>query len=279
MFAKKDETTGVEKAKAIIKKVSSRPLKPGVSAKDQDAEIQSLKETVQRDKFFFVVDRPEGKLEHIYGVAKWLGYDETAFNLETYLSIIHEAYLEFLIHLVQVTTEFANSKDFKIGFRQHHYVVNIALKHAEGHYVWCKRSLSAWQWQYDQSKQIVTHYMNEFTVIDPYVIEITAEMSPRIIDAAGKKLHKIEELIRQKSLDSVENQKKFFSTQELRILRKIAYQPDITSKEIAQSFKTKVSTIHTLNKRIIEKGRAYFPDDSIHTTRDLALLLKRNFIV
>ena len=70
-----------------------------------------------------------------------------------------------------------------------------------------------------------------------------------------------------------------FSPQELRILRKIAYNPSITAPEVAKLFKTQPSTIRTLNQRIIEKARQHFGDESIGSAKEVAVLLRRNFLV
>lgn len=269
----------VDRANNVLKQTVSPSLQSAVSAEEQLDEINSLKEIIRYEKFFFVLDRVNLRLEDINGVARWLGYDESTFNWEKYLSIIPESYMEFLIHLAEVTSGIANSKDFKVGFRQHQYVVDIALQHADGHYVLCKRSLTAWQWQYSNTQQVVTHYMNEFTVINPFVTEITPEMSPRILDADGNKLTDLEAVVRKISQEMVENQKIAFSVQELRILRKIAYNPNITSAEIATAFKTQVSTIHTLNKRILEKGKDYFHESNFSNAKELAILLRKNFFV
>lgn len=269
----------IERASKALKQKISTKLHLAVSKEEQDSEINSLKEVIRYEKFFFVVDTINLKLENLHGVARWLGYDEATFTWQTYLSIIHPSYIEYLIHLAEITTNFSKSKDFRIAFRQHQYVVDVALRHSDGHYVLCKRSLTAWQWHYDNESQVVTHYMNEFTVTNPYIEEITPEMSPRVLDANGNKLHDIEALIRKNSQELVENEKKMFSVQELRILRKMAYNPTITSSEIATAFKTQVSTIHTLNKRIIDKGKYHFHDVRINNAKDLAVLLRRNFFV
>ena len=49
-----------------------------------------------------------------------------------------------------------------------------------------------------------------------------------------------------------------FSSQELRILRKYAYKPVMSTAELASNFKVEISTIATHNKRILKKAEALF---------------------
>lgn len=253
-------------------------LEWAVSEQEQIEEINSLQEIIKYEKFFFVVDFFNNNIEKVNGLGRWLGYEDHDFTLHKYYEIIHPSQFEYLKHLAETSLKIVNSKEFNVAFRQHQYVIDIALKHSAGHYVLCKRSLSAWQWLYNNEKQNITHYMNEFTVVNPHIEETSPKVNPRILDIDGNKLFDLEKILKQNSIDVIEN-KKIFSVQERRILRKFAYIPDVTSSEIAKSFKTQVTTIHTLNKRIIEKGKKFFNDNSISSVKELSTILRRNFIV
>ncbi|WP_259015101.1 hypothetical protein [Emticicia fluvialis] len=269
----------IENAKKAITRKKYHDLPEAVSIEEQQQEIESMKEVVRHEKFFFVVSANDNRLEHINGLERWLGYSEQDFSLEKYLSIIHPSYLEFLTHLAQITFQIVSNKGFRVGFREQRYVVDIALKHAKGHYVLCKRALSPWQWRYDKNRQELTHYFNEFTVTNPYLEDISSELLPRILDTKGDKMFNLEDLLRKNASLYFETNKIFFSVQEIRIIRKIAYHPEMKSSDLAAAFKNQIGTINTLKKRIIKKGKLLFNDPEIASVKSIAILMKKNCFV
>lgn len=272
------KTTQIELAKKTVTRKINKNLREAVSFTEQQSELEFMKELIPHEKFFFVVS-VDGRIENVNGIARWLGYSEADFTLEKYFSIIHPSYLEFLIHLAEVTFTIANNVDFRVGFREQRYVVDIALKHAEGNYVLCKRALSAWQWRFDNHKQQITQYFNEFTVTNPHIEEVNPNLYPRILDSKGAKLFDLESLLKRNAAIYLEDNKIFFSIQEIRILRKLAYNPQMTTKDLAEAFKNKVGTINTLNKRIIKKGKVLFNNEEIETAKSVAILMRKNFLV
>lgn len=268
-----------KRAKEAIKQEVLFNMEKAVPDEVLNEEIDSLKEIIKFEKFFFVVDSLNMKIMHANGILKWLGYEDSTFSLDQYFKIIHESFMNSLIHLAGVVSQMANSKELQVGFRQQHYVINVALRHAKGHYVLCKRSLSAWQWGYNKDERKVTQYCNEFTIINNQINEINPEIFPRILDQNSNKIVELEKQLHLNVSKAFEDNSKMFSPQEFRILRKLAYFPSIHSSEIAKMFKTQPSTIQTLNKRIILKGRQYFQDESISTAKEVAILLRRNFLV
>lgn len=279
MSSLKTQLHQIELAKKAITRKKYLDIPEAVSIEEQQKELESMKEVVLHEKFFFVVSSTEMQIEHIHGVERWLGYSEVEFTLEKYLSIIHPSYLEFLTHLAQITFQIVSTKGFRVGFREQRYVVDIALKHAKGHYVLCKRALSPWQWRYDKIRQELTHYFNEFTVTNPYLEDISPELFPRILDANGDKMFNLEDLLRKNASLYFETNKIFFSIQEIRIIRKIAYHPGIKSSDLAIAFKNQIGTINTLKKRIIKKGRLLFNDPEIASAKSIAILMKKNYFV
>jgi DNA-binding CsgD family transcriptional regulator len=271
----------LDAAKASIKQRVNNDLQTAVSIEEQELELQSLTEIIRHDKFFIIVDVTKQHIIHANGVARWLGYDEQAFSFDKYYSIIHPGFRAPLIHLAKVATEMSKAESFKLGFRQQQYVINIALRHVQGHYILCKRSLTVWQWQYADTHQLVTQYCNEFTIINHNIDlqDITPEVLPRILDHHSQKLEDLEKQFRVKVSESIENNKQLFTSQEYRILRKIAYEPTLTAPQIAKSFKIQPSTIRTLNQRIIEKARLHFKDENISSAKEVAVLLRRNYLV
>jgi DNA-binding CsgD family transcriptional regulator len=228
-----------------------------------------------------IVDATNQHIIHAKGIERWLGYEEQNFTFSKYYDIIHSGFKLPLIHLAKVATEMVNAMDYNLGFREQQYVVNIALQHIQGHYILCRRNLSVWQWQYNNDRQLITQYCNEFTIINHHIDlqEITPEVLPRILNHHSQKLEDLEKQFRLNVSESIEKNKQLFTSQEYRILRKIAYEPTLTAPQIAKSFKTQPSTIRTLNQRIIEKARLHFKDESIGSAKEVAVLLRRNYLV
>jgi predicted DNA-binding transcriptional regulator len=272
------DTTTINRAKEVIKQIPIPSSQWAVSSEEHNSELDSLKEIIHYEKFFFIFDTINFRIENLAGVSKWLGYDESTFTYQKYLSLIHPSFMEALIHLAKITYEIANNKNFEVEFRQHQYVVNIAIKHSKGHYLLCKRALSAWQWQHDENSQVITHFCNEFTVVEE-IDEIAPETRPRVLDKFHNKIEELEKQLRTNSSSATEGKSISFTCQELRVLRKLAYNPSIKAKEIAKAFNIDVTTVHTHNKLLLEKGRLFFHDEGISSAKEVATLLRRNFLV
>ncbi len=274
---KNKDTTDVDKAIEVIAKKNNALSKLQVSEAEQLAEIESLSEVILYEKFFFVVDVINQKIVHPQGIKKWLGYDEKNFSLKAYFECIHPSQLPFLIELANATYKITTELDYPFSFREQQYVVDIALKHHHGNYILCKRSLSPWQWQAHGKKHFLTHYLLEFTITNHHIENLNTDLSPRIYDRNGNKLANYEKLIKEECSKAIENRNKIFSPQELRILRKFAYNQDIKSEEIAESFKITKETVHTLNRRIMKKGKYFMTENNFKHTKELAMCLRRNY--
>jgi DNA-binding MarR family transcriptional regulator len=70
----------------------------------------------------------------------------------------------------------------------------------------------------------------------------------------------------------------FFSPQELRALKKYAYDPAATSADLAESFKIKKGTVNIYNKRILEKAEKLF-ERPFANAKETALYLRRMRLV
>ena len=136
-----------------------------VSAEKQKKEVQLLKETVHFERFFFVLNLHDLRLEHVTGVGRWLGYPDKDFTILKFLQIIHPSHLEAHYLTASVLIGGLMRGDWKVEFMKHRYSTNIALRHSNGHFLLFKRLASVFQ--YDTSHCLL-EYLNEFTLVKEY---------------------------------------------------------------------------------------------------------------
>ncbi|MBE7170162.1 MAG: hypothetical protein INR73_06210 [Williamsia sp.] len=241
-----------------------------VSQEEQNREIQLLAETLHYDRFFFVINLHDCKIEHVHGVERWLGYPDKDFTLLKFLQIIHPSHLgAHHLTATQLITGLMRG-DWKVEFMKQRYITNIALQHSKGHYILFKRLASVFQ--YNDKHQLL-EYVNEFTWMGEY-----NEESYKIAatDAQGTKLSWLDDVL-QRTRQAFQDGK-FLSFQELRILRKYAYAPDISVADIAQSFKVMESTVVTHKRRILLKAEEIF-HIRFENIRQLARFLREQGLV
>ena len=237
---------------------------------EQITELQHLKDTIHYERFFFVVNLHQMEIEHVNGVERWLGYNEKNFNFLKYLSLIHPEHCP-AHNITSVTLiEGLMRGDWNIEFMKHRYITEMALKHSDGRYLLCKRL--ACIFQYDENRKLL-EFVNEFTILreynsDPFTVRATSD--------EGKDLEWLNEFLAraQKAFQD----KNMFGFQELRILRKYAYNEDISVSQIANAFKVQESTVATYNKRILEKAEALYLK-RFANAREVAMVLREGGMV
>ncbi len=257
--------------KALCQKLLPEPVySKMVSEEQQNHEIQLLSETLHYDRFFFVINLYDLRIEQAHGVEKWLGYPDRDFTFLKFMQIMHPVQAE-VHHLTatEVVTGLMRG-DWKIEFMKHRYITTIALQHSDGRYFLCKRLASVFQYS---DKHQLLEYMNEFTLIGEYNEETYRS---DLTDDKGSRLPWMNDVLQRTKLAFQKG--KFFSFQELRILRKYAYMPDISVAEIAQSFKVKESTITTHKKRILVKAEDIF-HISFENIRQLSKFLRERGLI
>ncbi len=238
-----------------------------ISPEEQKLEIENLKETVQYERFFFVVNLHKMEIQHVNGVKRWLGYEDKHFDFLKYLSLIHPEHVP--AHNVTSITliEGLMRGDWNIEFMKHRYITEMALRHIDGHYLLCKRL--ACIFQYDERRRLL-EFINEFTIIrnhngDPFTVRATSD--------EGKNLDWLNEFLAR--VQMAFQQKNLFGFQEIRILRKYAYNENISIAEIAKAFKIQESTVVTYNKRILEKAEDLYSKRFLNA-RQVALVLRES---
>ncbi|WP_020594967.1 hypothetical protein [Spirosoma panaciterrae] len=226
---------------------------PCVSADEQATELKLLAETIHRGNFFFVVDYQTGKLSHTNGLSRWLGWDDTHFQLAHYFNIILPSHLPSLTIMAANALKITQLGNFPLRFVENKIVVQIPLRHRDGTYWLCKRTLSPWQFSSDRR---IMALLNEYTLVKPYEGE---PLSPHIIAANGIRSEALEELLRNQNFEMLlDAQTKPFTTAELRIARKLAYNPDVSVRDLSEAFKSSERTVETHLRHIRIKAKEHF---------------------
>ena len=63
-----------------------------VSGRETAKELALLRDTIEGERFMFVMNLHKMTIEHASGIERWLGYKDANFSLLDYLNIIHPAH-------------------------------------------------------------------------------------------------------------------------------------------------------------------------------------------
>ncbi|MBX3254083.1 MAG: hypothetical protein KF862_08085 [Chitinophagaceae bacterium] len=239
--------------------------KPSVSAFEQQAILQHLDKEIHREHIYFTISLAENRIVHCNGVARWLGYADADFSLRDYLKIIHPTHAAMQGYYSMALLELLMHNELRLQFMQPVCASIIALKHATGKYIYCKRECAPFQ--LTEGNRMM-EYLCYFHVIKEFSNE---SYHTRIYPGNGHDMHtgeKLLTLIRKKFSEHTN-----FSFQELRILQTYARQKESTSETIGEAFNIKKSTVDTFNKRILKKAEA-FSRKSFSTAKEAALYFK-----
>ena len=241
-----------------------------VTAAQQAKEIKLLKNTLHYEKFFFVINHHSFITEEVHGIKRWLGYAEKEFTIKKYFSIIHPAHLIAQMTSAYELLESFISGEWPIGFMSHSFINTIALQHANGEYLLFKRI--AWPFQHDAENRLLS-ILNEFTLVGRYNNE---PYTVRLADTDGNAIDWNDEMLKR-TKHSFQKQMAF-SLQEQRLLGKYAYNPGLTTAEIAAMFNIKDSTVITYKKRILSKAEKLF-HQRFKTAKHVAEYLREQGLV
>lgn len=251
----------------VLSLIPPRPIQYAVTKDQQDKEIASLKETIGSRRFFFVTNLEKYEVEHPFGIERWLGYSERDFTMKKYLNILHpgrrKAVQMIALHLYN---NLCIGK-YTLNFMVQRYSSLIALKHYRGHYVLANKTSSIFQ--YDINNRL-TACLHEFTIIND---EYNGEpLAPKFFTSTGQEEERGTEILQ----NAVEHflKLKVFSPKELQVARKIAYQPGIKQKQLADSLEISVDDLHQYYSRFLKKAREFFHHD-FNNTLEAALYLKK----
>jgi hypothetical protein len=114
---------------------------------------------------FFVLNIIKRKIEHVHGIADWLGYPDSTFSFQDYIKIIHPRHLPSHNMLADSAFKTANSDEFSIKFMSQRIVIQLPLRHYNGKYILVKRTLSPFQINKDGR---ILSYLNHFVILKDY---------------------------------------------------------------------------------------------------------------
>jgi hypothetical protein len=237
-----------------------------VSEQNHLEEISSLKSTLHHERFFFIVNIKEFRLEHIYGVDSCLGYQ--SFSISDYISCIHPGSLSVIMTMAETAMDL--SKKEKVSFMGQRFIALVPLKHKSGHYLLAKRVLSPWQ---IDSEGRVTSYLNEQIIIGNYEGE---PLNPRI---EASHIEEIQDRFREEVIKRFDQGNHPFSLNEIRIARLLHYQSSLSKKEIAEKLNLQESSVTTYCKTLKEKACRFFINDSFKDAREVSKYLHKMSII
>jgi len=255
----------------VLSLIPPQPIQYAVPEEQQQKEISSLSETIGSRRFFFVINLEKYEIEQLHGVERWLGYSERDFTMKKYLDIIHpgrkKAVQMIALHLYNTLCK----GEYHLNFMVQRYSSLIALKHYRGHYVLANKISSIFQ--HDVNNRL-TACLHEFTIIsDEYNGEA---LGPKFFTSTGADEERGTEIL-QKAVEHF-LQLRVFSPKELQVARKIAYQPGIKQKQLAELLEISVDDLHQYYNRFLKKARDFFHHE-FNNTLDAALYLKKEGLI
>lgn len=256
-------------AMSNMQKMSSILEEPfAISSEQHQVDIEQMKNNISNEYFFFVLDINKAAITHANGIQLWLGYSDELFTFKKYIQIMHPSQYYAYTSITGSIMELLHQKDYDIKYLTHRFISNTVLKNAEGNYLLFKRIISPWQ--FDKNKKYCAG-LNEFYLLGEYRGET---FNPRASNRYNNK--GIENTIAEEVKNMLNNNTNVllpFGTQQYRILRILAYQPDLKEKEIGEILSVSKNTVHTHSTNILNLAREYFLQ-SFKSTKEVAIYLK-----
>lgn len=255
----------------VLSLIPPQPIQYAVSSQQHQKEIASLKETIGSRRFFFVTNLENYEIEQSHGVDRWLGYSHRDFTMKKYLDILHpgrkKAVMMIAMHLYNTLCK----GEYTLNFMVQRYSSLIALKHYRGHYLLANKISSVFQ--YDVNNRL-TACLHEFTIIND---EYNGEpLGPKFFTSNGDDEERGAEIL-QKAVDHF-LKLKVFSAKELQVARKIAYDPGIKQKQLADMLEIPVDDLHQYYNRFLRKAREFFHLE-FNNTVDAAVYLRKEGLI
>lgn len=224
--------------------------KPMISDGEQQKVLDLLKANTERGNFFYILNALNGKVTHAFGIKKWLGYEDDSFAQELFLNITHPSHL--IPQWLNGTTVWDGMKlnPQWVSFYNNMMVVSVALKHKEGHYIYCR--CESFTFQYTKEKEGI-EFGYEFSIVKDHKEE---DYSALLIDKNGRRPD-IEAtfiaLKKQKFINSG-----LFRKRLLDVILAYAACSNATAKIVAAQLQLSQSTIEGYNSEIGHKAKAIF---------------------
>lgn len=223
---------------------------PVISQEEQNKILEKFKNNARKAKFSFVIDGLSGQIKYCFGVEKWLGYSPEAFTTKKFLEITHPAHsIAHWMNGASIWNVFSVHKEF-VTFYDLSLVYTSGVKHLDGTYILCSCEAFFFQISKD-GKGLEFGY--EYTILKDLNLE---DFNISFYDKNGRRPDVLNLVVKAKKnkFKSVQ----LFSTQEMRILHRYAYDENTNSEDIAKAFKIDKKTVSTHNTNILDKAEIFF---------------------
>ncbi len=235
----------------VLSVLPQQPAEYMVSADQQQAELNSLKQTIGSGRFFFVIDLERFEIANCYGLQRWLGYSDKDFTTKRYFdTVLHPGKRMSVIMVAKELYSTLCTGVFPLSFMVQRYRSLVALKHYDGYYLLANKISSVFQ--YDRRNRL-TSYLNEFTIIGLYEGQ---PMQPTFFTSSGGSEENGKKILRKTIEHFIEMN--IFSERELQIARKLAYEPGIKELKISSDLNISPHTVDEYGKRFLKKARLFF---------------------
>lgn len=248
-----------------------------IDSEKQKVELRKLEELVKYEHCFFVLDLVKREITHRHGLKKWLGYEDGHFDFPKYLSIIHPRHLESLNIFAKAALDTANSTEFKLGFMEQSYAVELPLLHENGDYITVKRTLYPFQIEKKTGK--VLAYINLFKIIKEF--DPTVALNPTVTTQPQSKKDTADIEVKKRAKKIIASKKKVagFNQKQLLILKTIADNPTENVSVVFEMLGIKPTTQKSDMTRIISQAKLHYENDNIMTLKQVAFFVKREGLI
>ncbi|HWB27690.1 MAG TPA: hypothetical protein VG738_19575 [Chitinophagaceae bacterium] len=238
-----------------------------VSAKQLHEKLICLNTGTVNGQFYFIIDVATNAIIHCNGVDRWLGYNCSGFTVTKYQNLIHPAHAVINgYYSVAMWGQLTGGNFLPIQFMRPMCITSLALKNNFGNYLLLRRLCSPWQ--IDKDGRLI-QYINLFTIIKPFANECFFTKADFQFHEPG--------VVEKAVQDSVKKQfegDRYFTPQEIRLLKKYLSEQASTSSRVATKLGLAKSTVSVYNKRIMYKATRFFWRE-FYSAKDVAKFINK----
>ena len=229
--------------------------------------FENLKtDTLMALKFALVLNIKTMRIEKYLNTAKFLAY-EGAFDLNKFFYCLHPDFILDFLKWGQAIYRYTLTKQQDVKPLQQVVRMTIPLKLTDGGYYWVLQE--AIPLELDAENRLVSH-LNIYTVIRPMEKNEKVQIAGRIYNN-GFEMKEWTQLIWK---DYFTHRPFTPSREERRTLDLLNKNGQLTNAEIAQQLGKQRNTIEVQNKKILERAREAFDNQSFTTIKDVVQFLK-----
>lgn len=216
------------------------PIRPEWSVCERRLKV--IEEGLTDGECWWLVNSKSGEVTWSCGVKEALGYSNKITFYDT-VNWIHGKYRSlFIKYNTQVVKAINETLKGKFQHMKQRYVVDLPVKHQQGHYIQATRT--SYAFQFDENNNLVSHLHRLFLHINHN--EPRFEMS--LLDLNSVKLEAAEKQIRQRVLQMSALP---FSQRQMEILKYYANEQATKAEDISRLLDIKLSTVYKHQTNIL----------------------------